>query len=53
MGKSTKERRKNMRKCVEGKRGRGKEKWEKRVKEVRKKDEVWKINTRQGRERKE
>lgn len=38
MGKSTKERKKNMRKCVEGKRGRERERerWEKRVKEERK-----------------
>lgn len=35
MGKSTKERKKNMRKCVEGKREeeRKRERWEKRVKE--------------------
>lgn len=53
MGKSTKERKKNMKKCVEGKRGRERERDGERVKEVKREDEVWEINTRQEREKKE
>lgn len=53
MGKSTKERKKNMRKCVEGKRGRERERERDGKKsERRREDEVWEINTKQGREKK-
>lgn len=52
MGKSTKERKKNMRKCVEGKRGREREREMGKKSERRRKDEVWEINIRQGREKK-
>lgn len=52
MGKSTKERKKNIRKCVEGKRRREREREMGKKSERRREDEVWEINTRQGREEK-